>query len=178
MFGGSRSSRSLSTESSDRAATRSGSRSDSPESSGTGTTGSRPRRTRSTPCAPTSATRLAAVSELDVSTDQTWLENLGVIPAASSQAGDDLVREVRIPIDRTAELHATWDVTDGSVRLRYRQSDRVLIDTFRERARRLLAIESDGERTVVVEYGGHDATGRIEVRIAPDFAWTDKLLLA
>jgi hypothetical protein len=116
------------------------------------------------------------VNELEVSPDETWLKNFAVMPDTEAHSGDEFVREVRIQIDDAAQLHVTWDTTDRSVRLRYSQHGRLLLNAFREQAHCLLATGAKGERTVVVEYGDQGAVGRIEVRVSPDFAWTDDFL--
>jgi hypothetical protein len=64
--------------------------------------------------------------------DDEWLRAFGVVPTDEEVTGDDLVREVKIPIVDDGLLHLTSDVADGSVRVRWYIGDVRVVDVFRQ----------------------------------------------
>lgn len=118
----------------------------------------------------------ARVPGLEVTDDATWLNAFGVVPQTEEASGDEYVRELRIPMDDAAELHITWDVTDGSVRVRHRRAEAVVVDLYREQATLLSAERNGTIAALVVEYGTSDAVGRVRVQVTPEVVIEDKFL--
>ena len=116
------------------------------------------------------------MSGLEVAEDASWLDALGVIPQTEEVSGDEYVRELRIPLAEAEELLVSWDVTDGSVRVRHQRAGDVVVDLYRERAT-LLSIERVGESTaLVVEYRAANAVGRARIEVTPAVMIEDKFL--
>jgi hypothetical protein len=118
----------------------------------------------------------ARVPGLEVADDTAWLDAFGVEPQTEEVSDDEYVRELRIPTDAAEELHITWDVTDGSVRVRHRRADSIVVDLYREQAT-LLGVERSGRITaLVMEYGTADAVGRARIQVTPELVIEDKFL--
>ncbi|EME63337.1 hypothetical protein [Amycolatopsis decaplanina] len=114
--------------------------------------------------------------EFVVAEDEVRLSAFGVLPQAEKASGDDWVREVRVPVSVTEELHVTWDVIGRSVRVRYEQSSKVVVDVYREQAA-LLTIEAHETGPVVaLEYYAEGCRGRTCVQTQPTFALQDNFL--
>ncbi|MGV9299238.1 hypothetical protein [Amycolatopsis sp. NPDC003676] len=114
--------------------------------------------------------------EFVVAEDEAWFSVFDVLPQAEEATGDDFVREVRIPVSETEELHLSWDAMHRSVRFRYRRAADVVVDVYREHAT-LLTIEiRDTGPVVVAEYRADGCRGRTSVRLRPTFALADVFL--
>ena len=119
------------------------------------------------------------MADLEVPDDgATWLNVLGVAPQVEEVSGDPSVMEARIPLPDAEELHLTWDVAHGSVRVRYRQADRTVVDLYRERATLLSIHKTDASTALVAEYRAGDCIGRIRMQTAPHILVTDEFLQA
>jgi hypothetical protein len=117
----------------------------------------------------------ARVPGFDVADDAAWLDTFGVVPATEEDSGDEYVRELRIPTDM-AELHITWDVIDGSVRVRMRRAGNVVVDLYREQVARL-GVDRNGKSTaLVMEYRAADAVGRARIQVTPHVVIEDTFL--
>ncbi|MGW4399357.1 hypothetical protein ACWEHA_29060 [Amycolatopsis nivea] len=112
--------------------------------------------------------------EFAVAEDDVWLSVFDVLPQWQDASGDSYVREVKIPVSGTGELHLSWDPVERSVHLRYRQGSDVVVDVFREQAT-LLTIHEPGP-VIAVEYRAEDCLGRMRVRLQPTFALDDVFL--
>jgi hypothetical protein len=118
----------------------------------------------------------ARVPELEVAEDTAWLDAFGVVPHTEEISGDEYVRELRVPIDAADELHVTWDVTDDSVRVRYRRADSIVADLYREGAT-FLGVERNGSITaLIMEYRTTDAVGCTRIQVTPVVVVEDKFL--
>ena len=113
---------------------------------------------------------------LEVADDQAWLAALGVLPSTEEASGDDYVRELVIPVSGSEEVRVTWDVTDGSVRVRHLRDGSIVLDLFRELATRLTVVSTGSAREVVVEYGSADWSGRARVQVLPEVRVEDNVL--
>ncbi len=120
----------------------------------------------------------ARVPRLDVSEDELWLDAFGVAPQTEEVSGDELVRQLLIPIDVAEEIHVTWDVTDDSVRVRHRRADRLLVDLHREQATLLRVEKSAATTALIMEYRASDAEGRARIQVSPEVVIRDTFLRA
>jgi hypothetical protein len=79
--------------------------------------------------------------EFVVAEDAAWLSVFGVVPQAEEASGEKWVREVRVPVSATEDLHVSWDIVERSVRLRWKRASEVIVDVYREQAT-LLTVDS------------------------------------
>ncbi|GAA1018821.1 MULTISPECIES: hypothetical protein [Amycolatopsis] len=114
--------------------------------------------------------------EFVVAEDEVWFSVFDVLPRTEEATGDDFVREVRIPVSETEELHLSWDATHRSVRFRHRRESDIVVDVYREHATLLTIEVRDTGPVVVAEYHANGFRGRTAVRFRPTFALTDVLL--
>ena len=114
--------------------------------------------------------------EFVVAEDEVWLSAFGVLPQVEEATGDDEVREVRVPVSATEELHITWDLTDRSVRVRYKRASDVIVDVFREQATLLTVEDHKTGPVVAVEYHAEGCHGRSLVQTKPIFSLQDTFL--
>ncbi|WP_134734360.1 hypothetical protein [Amycolatopsis nivea] len=112
--------------------------------------------------------------EFAVADDEVWLSAFDTLPQWEDASGDSYVRELKIPVSETGELHLSWDPVERSVRLRYRQGSDVVVDVFREQAT-VLTIHQPGP-IIAVEYRAEDCLGRMRVQLQPTFALDDVFL--
>ena len=111
-----------------------------------------------------------------VADDDVWLSAFGVLPQAEEASGDDWVREVRVPVSLTGELHLSWDVVHQSVRVRYTLASDLIVDVYREQATLLTVDDRKTDPVVVLEYYAESCRGRTFVRAQPTLALTDIFL--
>lgn len=114
--------------------------------------------------------------ELEVAADQAWAACLGVSPGPEQVSGDEYVREVRVPVADAEEVRITWDVTDGSVRVRHVRHGRILSDLFREMATLLTVTGTGSVGEVVIEYGSDGWSGRARIQVLPAVLIEDTVL--
>jgi hypothetical protein len=114
--------------------------------------------------------------EFAVADDEAWLSVFGIAPQAEEASGEKWVREVRIPISATEELHVSWDVVERSVRVRWEQASRLIVDVYREQTTRLTVDDHNNEPLVLVEYHAGGCSGRTVVRTRPNFTMKDTFL--
>lgn len=110
--------------------------------------------------------------------DATWLDVFGVAPQVEEISGDPWVMEARITLAGADELHLSWDVAHASVRVRYRDAGRTVVDLYRERATLLSIHKTDASTALVAEYRAGDCIGRIRMQTAPHILVTDEFLRA
>jgi hypothetical protein len=118
------------------------------------------------------------VSPLEVSDDESWLAALGVVPETEQATGDELVRELKIPVTDDEEVQLTWDITDSSVRLRYHRHGKIVTDLHRETAMLLTVTGRGPASEVIIEYGATALTGRTRVQLRPEVRIEDSVLRA
>ena len=114
--------------------------------------------------------------EFVVAEDEVWLSAFGVLPQVEEATGDDEVRELRVPVSATEELHITWDTTDRSVRVRYKRASDVIVDVFREQAALLTIEDHETGPVVALEYHAEGCHGRTRVQTHPIFTLQDTFL--
>jgi hypothetical protein len=114
--------------------------------------------------------------EFVIADDDVWLSAFGAAPQTEEASGDDFVREVRVPLSATEELHVTWDVIHQSVPFRYARAAEVVVDIFRERATLLTVDDNEAGTVVILEYHADDCHGQAQVRTRPTFALKDTFL--
>ena len=99
-----------------------------------------------------------------------------VFPQTEESSGDDFVREVKIALSETEELHLAWDTSHRSVRIRYRREADLVVDVFRELVTVLTIEIREAGPVIAMEYRAEGCRGRTCVRTRPAFALTDVLL--
>ena len=111
-----------------------------------------------------------------IAEDDVWLVTFGAVPQTEETSGDEFVRELRIPLSATEELHLTWDVIHQSVRFRYVRAAEVVVHLYREGATLLTVGDHETGPIVVLEYQADGCRGRAHVQTRPNFAVKDTLL--
>ena len=114
--------------------------------------------------------------KLEVATDHAWAACLGVSPEIEPVPGDEYVREVRVPVADAEEVQITWDVTDGSVRVRHHRRGSIVSDLFREMATLLTVTGTGSVGEVVIEYGSDGWSGRSRIQVLPAVLIEDTVL--
>ncbi|WP_370963779.1 hypothetical protein [Amycolatopsis sp. cg9] len=114
--------------------------------------------------------------EFVIAEDDVWLSAFGAVPQTEEASGDDFVRELRIPVSVTEELHLTWDVNHRSVRFRYARATKAVTDLYREGATLLTVGDQESGAMVVLKYRADGCRGRTCVRTQPAFALKDTFL--
>ncbi|RSM79678.1 hypothetical protein DL991_12760 [Amycolatopsis sp. WAC 01375] len=114
--------------------------------------------------------------EFVVADDDVWLSAFGVLPQAEEASDDDWVRELRVPVSVTGELHLSWDVLHQSVRVRYTWASDLIVDVYREQATLLTVDDRKTGPVVVLEYYAEGCRGRAFVRTQPTLALEDTFL--
>lgn len=116
------------------------------------------------------------MTSLQVADDEAWWTALGVTPAAEAVSSDEFVREVVYRVTDNEAVQVTWNVIDGSVRVRHRRGDVVVTDLHRETAT-LLTIAGVGEAAKIsLEYGSAGHSGRAQVLLTPEVRIKDTFL--
>lgn len=113
---------------------------------------------------------------LEVADDQAWLAALGVMPHTEEISGDEYVRELIVPVSDSEEVRITWDITDGSVRVRHQRNGIIVCDLFREMAARLTVVGTGSAGEIIVEYGSSGWSGRARVQVLPEVRIEDEVL--
>lgn len=114
--------------------------------------------------------------QMVVAESEVWDQTFGVQPQPEESSGGSFVREVRIPINESDELHLTWDAVDRSVRVRRLHGAAVGLDLYREGATLITLESSATNKTVILEYGVDGYTGHMRIDLVPTFALRDVLL--
>jgi len=114
--------------------------------------------------------------EFVVADDEAWLSVFGIAPQTEEASGDNWVREVRIPVSATEELHVSWDVVQRSARVRWRQESQIIVDVYREQTTRLTVDDHNNEPLILVEYDAGGCSGRTVVRTRPNITLKDTFL--
>jgi hypothetical protein len=114
--------------------------------------------------------------EFVVADDEAWLSVFGVIPQAEEASGEKWVREVRIPVSATEELHVSWDVVERSVRVRWKRASEVIVDVYREQATLPTVDDHKNGPVVLVEYHARECSGRTLGQTRPNLALKDTFL--
>lgn len=105
-----------------------------------------------------------------------WLSAFGVLPQIEEASGNELVRDVRVPVSVTEELHVTWDTAGQSVRVRYKRALDIIVDVYREQATLLTIEDHEIGPAVALEYYAEGCRGRTRVQVQPTFALQDTFL--
>ncbi|MFD5092371.1 hypothetical protein ACFWMR_17345 [Amycolatopsis thailandensis] len=111
--------------------------------------------------------------EFVVAEDEVWLSAFGVLPHTEAVSGDHLVREVRLPLSESEELHVTWDLTAWSVRVQYSRASDVIVDVYREQVSLVTIDDHRSGPVLEVDYHAEGGRGRMSVRTRPAFALAD-----
>ncbi|MBL7259327.1 hypothetical protein [Paractinoplanes lichenicola] len=114
--------------------------------------------------------------ELEVASDEAWLDCLGVSPKTEGISGGEYVRELRIPVTDAEQVQITWDVTDDSVRVRHHRDGGIVFDMFREMATLLTVAKTGLGAEVILESGSSGWSGRARIQILPAVFIEDTLL--
>jgi hypothetical protein len=112
--------------------------------------------------------------EFVVPAARAFLEELGVEPVAVEDAEMAGRFEVAVGDD---VLDFTYDIHGRSIRALWSRHDAQLVEVFREGAVRLSVYAEEGQTLLRTEFETDSLSGSLVIRVFPDIAFEDSLLL-
>lgn len=114
--------------------------------------------------------------QFDVPDDVEFVDVFGVEPE-KAEATEPSMRKVTFPSNGEDLLTLTFDSAGRSISLHLRRGQLLLLDLFREGAKRLMIDSRGSVKFVVIEFDSDELKGSLTVQILPTISIKDQLLI-